>query len=115
MCNILAEGMHSFTILSLPPPPLIIQIFREWINSFNRCITTSVDVLSTSNQSAQVVPKDRSCWSPFANTYRLDGDKYIVLSTLQGPRGGGGHLRPLKPFKIKPEGKACKNIHNPCE
>ena len=72
MCNILAEGMHSYTILS--PPPLIIQIFREWINSFNRCITTSVDVSSTSNQNAQVVPKDRSCWSPFANTYRLDGD-----------------------------------------
>ena len=79
MSNILAEVMHSYTILSLSPPPLqpsplITQIFREWINSFNRCITTSGNILSTSNQSAQVVPKDRSCWSPFANTYRLDGD-----------------------------------------
>ena len=72
MCNILAEG--SIAIQFSVPPPLIIQIFREWINSFNRCITTSVDILSTSNQNAQVVPKDRSCWSPFANTYRLDGD-----------------------------------------
>ena len=75
MSNILAEVMHSYTILSLShpppsnPPPLLLRYSESGL-------IHSIDVSLHQETFCQHLIKAPKLFqrSPFANTYRLDGD-----------------------------------------